>query len=110
VPELLETGQERELHVGDVLMVARWQRPRDKEPHISWRLFFVVTKPPIKGRTVVQARGTYIGYKDAREVNLRIYPAGSDAFNVIHYLPQEEWPDGVHAFRTALILQRKIDL
>jgi hypothetical protein len=28
---------------------------------------------------------------------------------VVQYLPMEEWPDGVHAFRMAMVLQGLIE-
>jgi hypothetical protein len=32
-----------------------------------------------------------------------------DEKNTIHYLPPEEWPDGVHAFRMAMVLKGQIE-
>lgn len=107
MPELMETGRERALLAGDVLMVARKiDKPRFGNKPYWWRFFFVVTK---HRRWVV--RGLVVGTENTslkgKEINLEF--DSDDGKNVIQFLPMEEWPDGIHAFRMAMIMQGLIE-
>jgi hypothetical protein len=55
-------------------------------------------------------RGYVVGTANERLKDKEMTLELSDEKNTVHYLPMEEWPDGVHAFRMALIMQRKIEL
>lgn len=107
MPELMETGRERELAPGDVLMCARKiSKPKNGGKPYWWRFFFVVTK---HRRWTV--RGLVVGTENenlkGKEITMEFDDDQSKV--VIHYLPIEEWPDGVHAFRMAMILQGLIE-
>lgn len=96
MPELLETGRDRQLDPGDVLMISRKMRDKDTGKRFWWRFFVVVVKHKrwtIHGRRVGAPEGK-------EEISLTF-----DDDWVIHYLPMEEWPDGLHAFRMAMVLK-----
>jgi hypothetical protein len=103
MPELMETGQERKLVPGDVLMCARKiMKPKNGGKPYWWRFFFVVTKHRkwlVRGLVV----GTSNENLKGKEITFEF--DDDDGKNVIQYLPTDEWPDGVHAFRMAMILQ-----
>lgn len=99
MPELLETGRERQLNPGDVLMVSRHITPKDGSKRRWWRFFMVVVKH--KRWAVV---GRRVGAPEGKE---DIKLTFDDSW-VIQFLPMEEWPDGIHAFRMAMVLQGQI--
>lgn len=107
MPELMETGRERDLAPGDVLMVARKiKKPKNGGRPYWWRFFFVVTK---HRRWTV--RGLVVGTSNEnlkhKEIGLQF--DDDEELQTMHFLPMEEWPDGVHAFRMAMILQGLIE-
>jgi hypothetical protein len=103
MPELMETGRERELNPGDVLMVAWWiAKPRNGGKPYWWRFFFVVTK-----HKRWQVRGLVVGAASEslknKEIGLKF--DDDEQKRVIQYLPMDEWPDGIVAFRMGMVLQ-----
>lgn len=107
MPELMETGRERQLAAGDVLMVARHiPKPRNGGKPYWWRFFLVVTR-----HQRWRVRGLVVG---AQNESLKDNPVtlqfdDDDQKQTIQYLPMEEWPDGVHGFRMAMILKGLIE-
>jgi hypothetical protein len=103
MPELMETGRERNLAPGDVLMVARKiMKPKFGAKPYWWRFFFVVTKHKkwlVYGLVV----GTENENLKGKEITFEFDDDANK--NIIQFLPMEEWPDGVHAFRMAMVLQ-----
>lgn len=100
--ERMKTGRERQLLPGNVLMVARLVTPKDGGKPYVWRYFMVVTE---HWSSVVKGINTSSTgkFKD-REMQLRFYHAE------IYYLPEEEWPDGVHVSRLRLILLGLVEI
>lgn len=96
MPELMETGRERQLAPGDVLIVQRKVKPAEGGKPFWWKFFMVVVKHK---RWMVEGRR--VGAPAGKE-EIRI---AFDDHWVVQFLPMEEWPDGVHAFRMAMILQ-----
>lgn len=103
MPELLDGVRERKLVPGDVIMVARKMRDKVTKKPFDWKFFMVVTKHK---RWIV--RGYVVGGRGHLKDNELTLGLDDDK-NTAHYLPIEEWPDGIHAFRMALIMQRKIE-
>lgn len=104
MPELLDP--DRELAPGDVLMVERKMKDQKTGKRWLWRFFLVVDNAALEWSD--EAWGYIVGNEKMKDKLYRVDV--DDDRNTVHYLPQEEWPDGVHQFRTALILRRKIDL
>jgi hypothetical protein len=105
LPELIEHGEDHEFALGDVLMVERKMKEKVTGKRWVWRFFLVIAE---HDKWSDQVRGYVVGNEKLKG---KLYSVDTDdEKNTVHYLPQEEWPDGVYAFRTALILQRKIDL
>ncbi len=107
MPELFDgpamTGQvRRELHPGDVLMVKRRVSKAGKRPWI-WSLFMVVTKHK---RSIVAGR--VVGGNGYYAENEYMFRVGDESTLSAHYLPMEEWPDGIHALRMAMVLRGEI--
>jgi hypothetical protein len=102
MPEIMETGRERNLAPGDVLMVARYiKKPKHGGKPYWWRFFFVVTKHRkwlVRGLVVGTANENL---KD-KEINIEF--DDDENKQTIQFLPMEEWPDGVHAYRMRMIL------
>lgn len=96
MPELLETGRDRQLDPGDVLMVSRMVTPKDGGKRFNWRFFMVVVKHKrwlVEGRRVGAPKG-----KEAITLTF-------DDDWTIQYLPMNEWPEGISAFRMAMVLR-----
>lgn len=104
MPELLKTGRERRLVPGDVLMVARKMHDKQTRRPFEWRFFLVVTRHK-RGRVA----GMVVGTEHERLKDEELVVAFSDEKNVIQFLPMDEWPDGVHAFRLAMVLKGQIE-
>lgn len=96
---------EYRLKVGDVIMVRRRIKKKGEEP-FWWRHFGVVTK-------VTKSVGRVFFYQvlddkpDRKPIALLVGPESKEA--TVWYLPEAEWPDGVHALRTKLILEGRLD-
>ena len=95
--ELIETGNERQLMPGDVLMVGRPIRHKDTGKSFNWQFFLVVTKHK---RWFV--KGLRIGAPEGKEeMSVEI----SDEQWTVQFVPMEEWPNGIHAFRMAMVFK-----
>ena len=90
------------VEIGDVLMVAREMDDRDRPGRtFMWRFFaLVVTKPRRRMYQVL-----ILDEKEREPIMLAL----ADSRNTVHYLPPEEWPDGVHALRARTILEGRVD-
>jgi hypothetical protein len=103
MPELMQTGRERQLAPGDVLMVAKKiMKPKFGTKPYWWRFFFVVTK-----HRKWFVRGLVLGSANEKlkDKEISIEFDDDEDMLVVQYLPMEEWPDGLHAFRMAMVLQ-----
>jgi hypothetical protein len=94
------------LKSGDVVVVHIWlDKPKYGKPFM-WRWLGTVVKT--------------IGARGARVIRFGADP-GKDEITIgfgspteredegVWFLPEDQWPDGVHAFRTRLILEGRID-
>lgn len=103
MPEPLD---DRELAPGDVLMVERKMRDKRTNKAFLWRFFLVVTEPDDFGDSV---KGMVVGTTSEK---LKVEPLRlslDDDKNTFQFLPQAEWPDGVHVFRMGMIMKRQIE-
>lgn len=98
----VELGEHGPVVPGDVVMVSRAMWDKKTKRPFRWRFFLVVTK---------QKRWTIHGYvvgndklKD-KEIAVSLH----DEKNEVQFLPMEEWPDGVHAFRMSMVLRGLIE-
>lgn len=92
---------EHRLKPGDVIMVKRKLKDTHTKKPFDWTYFALVTQVRRAGlkHIILDEKDrvpTYIiiGYS----VDMRVW-----------YLPEAEWPDGVHVFRTKLILEGRVD-
>lgn len=91
----------RNLKPGDVLVIARQLNDKQTGRPFVWHYFGIVLK--MRGGTANIIR---IGGKEgADESNVSAY----EAETTVSLLPEAEWPDGIYAFRTRLILEGRID-
>lgn len=90
------------LKTGDVLMVAASLKDKTTGEPYTWRYFGVVVKANRMSVTVIR-----IGVEPPKRDQFSILL--SDDRMIIHLLPEDEWPDGIYAFRTRLILEGRID-
>jgi hypothetical protein len=96
---------EHRLKAGDVVMVKRKIEKQGEDTH-DWRFFALVVMSLrrevraiiLDGRSGEQVRTTNVVYDFLDPENLQLW-----------YLPESEWPDGVHVFRTKLILEGGTD-
>lgn len=108
MPELYDIDSERVLMPGDVVMCDRKMRDKQTRKLYQWKFFMVVTEPThLFGDRVT---GFVLGTSNERLREEPLNLSVNDEKNAIHYLPPDEWPPGVHAFRMALILKRKIEI
>lgn len=95
---------QRELVIGDVLMVAKELDDKHKKGKtFTWRFFALVTKVSRNQRLV---EVLVLDEKEREPMRLPF----NDARTTIHYIPDGEWPDGVHAFRTKAILDGRVEI
>jgi hypothetical protein len=90
------------LKPGDVVMVRRKMRDRHSDKPFVWKFLATVYKSNSPYRLRLIRFGADEG-KDVMDVHL------SDDRNTVHVLTEDSWPDGVHAFRTRLILEGRLD-
>lgn len=96
-------SRQHPLEAGDVLMVAMELNDKHKKGRtFIWRFFAVVTKDN-KHRSQVVA--LVLDEREREPLTLSL----AREETVVHLLAPEEWPDGVHAFRTKAILDGKVD-
>lgn len=83
------------MKVGDVVIVTSTGRDKITGKSYTYRWFGVVTH---------ERRGVVRAYSLSTTNSRQIMAADAEV------LPQDQWPDGVHALRTAAILLGKIDI
>jgi hypothetical protein len=95
------------LKVGDVVMVHKLvERPRDGSKPFWWKWLGTVVQIR-KHRIVKVIRFGADAGKDV--IDFHINSIGDTDNMKVWFIPEEEWPDGVHAFRTRLILEGRLD-
>jgi hypothetical protein len=97
---------EHRLEVGDVIMVHRELKDKQTGKPFTWKFFALVTRAGARpGRAARMIWCVILDEKEREERQLATY----DEQTTIWYLAPDEWPDGVHAFRTKLILEGKVE-
>lgn len=94
---MMELGNLSLVEKGDVLQVARPCTDAKTGKPYTWRFFGVVVHA-----RVTSAKVRVIGKDYNINVNTRV--------DDISLLDPDEWPDGVHMFRTQMILKGEIDI
>lgn len=94
------------LKPGDVLMVHRQLRDKETGKPFTWKWLGAVKKPLRRGGGAVIIRFGAPEGKDEIAMNFGRMEADDEG---VWLIPQEEWPDGVWAFRTKLILEGRLD-
>ena len=107
MPEVYNEMSQRVLVPGDVVMCCRKMRDKRTNKPFDWKFFMVLTETTDELDSLVEGWVMGATSEHLKDNPLKLHVG--DEKNVIHYLPIEEWPDGVHAFRMQLILQRKIE-
>jgi hypothetical protein len=91
---------------GDVVVVTQpFTLKGTIKKEVTWRWFGVVSETLYKSNKIRVIR---VG-QPADERLLSLFDLNA-AGREIHFLEPEEWPDGVHVFRTRMILKGEIDL
>lgn len=90
--------------VGDVIMVHRRLFDEQTKERFWWRYFAVVTRlsPWVAHHMILDDK------PDRKETMLYTYAFDPGDLR-IWYVPDDEWPDGVHVFRTKMILEGRLD-
>jgi hypothetical protein len=92
------------LKVGDVVMVHKLvEKPKDGSKPFWWKWLGVVNRAK-RHTTMVIRFGADPGMDE-----VAFYNIGSTDNMKVWFISEEEWPDGVHAFRTRLILEGRLD-
>lgn len=89
---------------GDVLMVARRMNDKAGKPFV-WRFFMVVTEYKQLSERV---HGMVVG-ATGKLADMAYTVQLESARNAVELLDPTEWPDGIHAFRMAMILKGQIE-
>jgi hypothetical protein len=89
------------LEVGDVVMVHRELTDKQTKKPFTWKFFGVVTK------TVTRRVFACITLDEKKHEVTVFYDHPN---TTVWYLTPDEWPDGVYAFRTKLILEGGLDM
>lgn len=89
-----------QLKVGDVLMVHRECYDKDKDETYTWKFLGAVAH--VKGGRIKVLR---FEEGDKEPISLSVH----DPKYQVWFYPEDRWPDGVHAFRTRLILEGRLD-
>jgi hypothetical protein len=97
---------EHRLQTGDVVMVRRTLRDKDTNKPFDWRYFAVVTRVDRVDRLRAMMH-LILDEKDRQPTTLWLIKPKEE--QQVWYLPEEEWPDGVYAFRTKAILEGRVD-
>lgn len=97
----------KDVGAGDVLLVVQPYTPKGTTKSVVWRWFGVVKD---LGKRTHNIRLRRLGAPAA--ISVRVLAFGDIAYNnfQVFFLEPEEWPDGVHVFRTQMILKGEIDL
>lgn len=88
---------------GEVIMVRRTLLDKKTKKPFDWRYFAIALRV---GRSQALQVCILDGRED-REPFLLFAQSNHD--QTVWFLPEAEWPDGVHAFRTKLILEGRIE-
>lgn len=94
------------LDVGDVLMVHVRLKDKQTGKPFTWKWLGAVKKPHPRSTGALVIRFGAPEGKD--EIFMNFGRLGADDEGV-WLIPEAEWPDGVHAFRTRLILEGRLD-
>jgi hypothetical protein len=92
------------LQVGDVVMTTWHLKDKTTGRPFTWRWFGVVMRVARSYTIEVWRLGAPKGAEEELTIRLR------DGRITAYYLPEAEWPDGVWALRTKLILEGRIDI
>lgn len=100
---------EHRLKEGDVVMIRRKLKDKETKKPFDWTYFAVITR--VMHRVIVEH--VILDEKEREPTTLYLRDLTSDEEDRklrLWYLPEAEWPDGVYAFRTKMILEGRIDL
>lgn len=97
---------------GDVIMVHRQLRDKETRKPFVWRYLALVTK--VGRRADIAIQHIILDEKEREPTTLYLsmvdVQSGDGRLVRLWFLPEAEWPDGVYAFRTKLILEGRIEL
>ncbi len=95
--------REIELQPGDILMVAMELNDKHKKGKtFTWRFFGLVTNA--KNQRFVET--LVLDGSEREPMTLHFYRENT----AVHYIPEGQWPDGVHALRTRALLDGRVDI
>ena len=92
------------MNKGDVVMVTSKGRDKVTGEEYTYRWFGVVIARAVGARLGGRLTATAV-YDLVRDKRRGFYHS-----DTIEVLPQDQWPDGIHAMRAAAILLGKIDI
>jgi hypothetical protein len=97
---------EHRLEVGDVIMVHRELKDKQTGKPFTWKYFALITDKKSRSNFVFQH--IILDEREREPTWLYAHDYAGTSFHM-WYLDPDEWPDGVHAFRTKLILEGKVE-
>lgn len=92
------------LEVGDVVMVHKELHDKQTKHPFTWKFFAVVTKVGDRYQRMFQC--LVLDEKERKPGTVFLHVGDT----TVWYLTPDEWPDGVYAFRTKLILEGGLDM
>lgn len=95
-----------QLKVGDVLMVHRRLKDKETGKPFTWKWLGAVRRLHSFSRAVSLIR---FGAPEGKDLITVYFHSVDHDDEGVWLIPQEEWPDGVWAFRTKLILEGRLD-
>lgn len=95
---------EHRIRPSDVLMIRRQLKDKETSKPFDWTFFAVVIR--VVRSSAFQCM--ILDDKPDREP-MMVRPGIFDEKFRVWYLPEKEWPDGVHVFLTKLILEGRLD-
>jgi hypothetical protein len=104
---------EYRLRAGDVIMVHRKLKDKETKEPFWWKYFAVIIEVRNRHQNLVTHMILDEKYREPMVLYMRDFTGDTedpDPRLKLWYLPESEWPDGVYAFRTKLILEGRIDL
>lgn len=92
------------LAIGEVVMVHKELTDKKTQKPFTWKFFAVVTQVGAKYHRAFQCM--VLDEKQREPITIFHDHAGT----TVWYLTDDEWPDGVYAFRTRMILEGRLDM
>lgn len=95
---------EHRLKPGDVIMVHRELKDKQTGEPFTWKYLAMIVDGKRNALNRILIQHIILDDRDRLPTTLFLRDAR------VWYIPEEEWPDGVHVFRTKFILEGRVDI